>query len=148
LKSSEKTLTPTTKKLIGHTYKLNGLWTRCRFTLETVDYKNLKSVNYFVKFYYTGDPEYYHTVVKTMYNATKRIVDNQLDGVIFRKDFISHPNIPTQAMTNATFTEFEFTIYPTGKLKSNTAIEFIFTTLSDKIHKELFKDNFLVRAHK
>jgi hypothetical protein len=137
-----------TKQYVGHKYKLDGMWSRCRFTLETVDHRDLKSIIYTVKFYYQGDKEYYHTVVDTLFKATKRIVSGYMDDAIFNKDFISCPYIPEIPQNGPTFTQFEFTLYPKGKIKSDTAMEMIFTTLSDRIHKDLFKDNLLVRSKK
>lgn len=136
------------KKYRSHKYKLDGVWSRCRFTLETIDYKDLKSVTYTVKFYYQGDGEYYHTVVETLYKATKRIVAGYMDDAIFHKDFIGSPYIPEVPQRGVTYTQFEFTLYPKGKIKSNNALELIFSTMSQKIYNQLFKDNLLVRSRK
>jgi hypothetical protein len=137
-----------TKQYVGHKYKLDGIWTRCRFTLETVDHKDLKSITYTIKFFYQGDKEYYHTVVETLYRATKRIVSGYMDDAIFNKDFIGCPYIPEVPQNGPTFTQFEFTLYPKGKIRSNNALELIFSTMSQKIYNQLFKDNLLVRSRK
>jgi hypothetical protein len=131
----------TTKK-----YKLEGLWSRCRFELSTVDYNHLKSLNYDIKFYYTGDPEYMHLITNTMYRASRRIFEQYMDGALFRKDYVSINTTPETMQKSSSFISFEFTAYPTGKIKKDLFLETIFITISDRIHKEIFKDNHLVRS--
>jgi hypothetical protein len=137
-----------TKHFATKKYKLQGLWSRCRFELSTVDYNELKSLNYDIKFYYTGDPEYMHLITSTMFKASKRIFEQYMDGAIFRTDYVSINTTPETMQKSAAFISFEFTAYPTGKIKKDLSLETIFITISDRIHKEIFKENFLVRANR
>lgn len=90
--------------------------------------------------------EYYHMITKTMYKATKRILDGYLDDVLLKKDFISHINNIEVPKANPAFCEFEFTLFPTKKIGKGMLYEQLFTNISNRIYTELFQHNDLVRG--
>ena len=108
--------------------------------------QHLKSVTYVIRFWYTGDLEYYHLITKTMYKATKRIVDGYLDDVLLKKDFISQINSVEIPRANPSFCEFEFTFFPTKKIGKGMIYEQLFTNISKRIYDDLFDHNDLVRG--
>lgn len=108
--------------------------------------QHLKSVNYTIRFWYTGDLDYYHMITRTMYKATKRIVNEYLDGVLIKKDFISQINAIEIPKANPSFCEFEFTLFPTKKIGKGMIYEQLFTNISNRIYTELFQHNDLVKG--
>lgn len=138
----------TTATFKSHKFKLTSRYQKCRFALDTVDMQHLKSVTYTIKFWYTGDIEYYHMITKTMYKASKRIIDQYLDEVLLKKDFISVLNAIEVPRANPAFCEFEFTLFPTKKIGKGMIYEQLFSVISNRIYENLFKDNDVVKGTK
>ena len=138
----------TTATYKSHKFKLGTKYAKCRFSLETVDMQYLKSVNYSVKFWYTGDLQYYHLVTKTMFRASKRILDGYLDDVLLKKDFISCLNVAIIPKATPSFCEFEFTLFPTKKIGKGMIYEQLFINICNKMYEELFKNNDVVKGSK
>lgn len=132
----------------GRKFKLTPDYSKCKFTLSTVDTQNLKTVNYNVKFWYVGELEYYNLVTSVMYKSAKRIIHTYLDDALLKKDFISIFPVTENLKTTPIYCEFEFTIYPTKKIEYRKIYEQLFTNISKRIHDDLFKGNNLVRGKK
>lgn len=132
----------------GRKFKLTPDYSKCKFSLSTVDTQNLKSVNYVMKFWYTGDIEYYPLVTNVMFKSTRRIINSYLDDFLLKEEFISiFKQIKTLTKTPI-FCEFEFTIYPIKKIGYRKIYEQLFANISKRIHDDLFKENDVVRGKK
>ena len=124
----------------GKTYKLKGVYKHARFSLETVDVENLKSLTYTIKFFFTGDLEDYKLVTNVIFRATKKFINLYLDDVILKKDFISILNQSEYPRATPTYCDLEFTIYPTRKVTTAIILETLFMNMSKRIHDNIFKE--------
>jgi hypothetical protein len=124
----------------GRTYKLKGVYKHARFSLETVDAENLKSLTYTIKFFYTGDLEDYKLVTNVIFRATKKVINLYLDDVILKKDFISILGQSEYPRSTPTYCDFEFTFYPTRKVTTPIILETLFMNMSKRIHDTIFKE--------
>lgn len=129
----------TITKRRGKVYELKGVYKHVRFSLETVDADNLKSLTYTLKFYYTGELENYKTVTNILFRATRQVLATYMDGVLFKKDFISVSNQSEYPRATPTYCDFEFTCYPTHRLVSKMLFETLFMNISKRLNDQVFK---------